>query len=312
MPSTQHQKIRRLYFLCLLLLFICGVPLLLLFASGYRFSDGLELVKRGGIYISVSRSGALVMVDDEFSRQTSFFVRDVFQQNVRPGEHTVRVTHPETHEWYRRFLVESQKVTPLFPFLVPRTFDLDPIVRFEEDQSATSSVPRVETGEYQRVSELFFERVASSTAIGGFVRVSTARQAVSATTTQATSSVLDHVASEFRATDGKTEIWHTDSSLFAYWRDQNDWAPLRFCNQYSCDNPMKVIETDEPIKHIDFYPGRDDVIIYSTKSGVFVVEVDRRPEQVHRRIFFGNDIDFRVSGGRIYLKDGSALAVVNL
>ncbi len=311
MPDRSKSGFRTIYFYILLAFFVVGLPVLILYSVGYRFDSELGLVKRGGVYISVPLSGAEVSLNGEFQRETGFFTREIFIQNVNPGEHDILVFRPDYIPWSKRFLVEPQTVSTLFPFLLPREYQINEIQRLATSTSPqTGGVVATTSEEYLSISNFFISRTSSSTAPLGFIEKDNARVAVEATTTLATTSILDYIPENLRVSNGSTIIWHSDFDIYAYWQDSSGWLPPRFCNQFTCKNLMLVASSAGEINHIDFYPGRDDVIIYSVEDGVYVVEIDKRPVQIHERIIFGEDVTFRIVGNRIFIKDGKEMAEI--
>ena len=73
---------------------------------------------------------------------------------------------------------------------------------------------------------------------------------------------------------------------------------------------MPVLTLDERILHVDFYPGRDDVILYTLSDGIYVAEIDKRPWPVRERIIYGDNIDFRIENNNIYIKEGGVIVEI--
>ena len=64
-----------------ILIFLIVAPLLILYASGYRFDTTLGFATTGGINITSPLSGANIYLGDTLERTTSIFQKSVFVQN---------------------------------------------------------------------------------------------------------------------------------------------------------------------------------------------------------------------------------------
>ena len=63
--ATALKNKRRVYLVGFVVLFFLCVPVVLLFANGFRFEGGAGFVKTGGIYISVPYADAVVSMNGE-------------------------------------------------------------------------------------------------------------------------------------------------------------------------------------------------------------------------------------------------------
>lgn len=304
MPTPLTPRKRLIYFFILTAIFLAGVPVLVLYSTGWRLGDGFALEQRGGIYVSVPENGADVVIDNEYRMTTQFLRHDYFQQSLEPGQHWIAVRHEDYHEWYKEVNVQEQNVTPVYPFLVPLEYEMQKLV--EVDPLATSTVATtsraLDSNDFEEIANLFeLEETATSTNMLGTL-LSSARVTANATVTPATATP-DLLESYQRITEGDTVVWFDGNTVYAYW-DDDDWQPQRFCNDVTCVNPMPVVTDERGITHVGFYPGRDDVIIFTLSDGVYVAEIDKRPRQVYQRIFEGRDVDFRREGNTLYIRDG--------
>lgn len=283
---------RRMYFFLFLALFLLAIPVLVLYTSGYRLGDNLQLVKTGGIYISAPGSGAEIYVNNKIGKITNILQHDFFEQNLTPGTYFIFVYKEGYWPWSKELQVHEQLVVDAYAFLVPREPKTEEITKI---LPKTADNP---TGgpnsSYQDVLALFSSRISTSTAM----RLNT--ETASATTT---------------VTRDKVQLIRTDSTISAKWLGDINKAPFYFCDEYKqkCAGKINIFTSPTKIKTFDFYPGRNDVILIARKNGIYAVEADVRKIQNFALVYAGNDPDFRIgSDGGFYVKDGSAFYRVTL
>ena len=127
LPRGQRQN----FFFLLLGLFMVTLPLLFLYAAGYRFELGGEgaFVSTGGIYVAAERSGAEIYIDNELVRETRTFRTAFYAQGLEPGTHRVHVQKPGHNTWVKELPVYAHIVTEAEAFnlpLVPTARTLSP------------------------------------------------------------------------------------------------------------------------------------------------------------------------------------------
>jgi len=305
--SSQFTYRKRLYyFFILAIVFIIGVPFLVLYATGYRFGEELELEKRGGIYVTVPQSGASIFIDWMQYHTTAFLSHDYLKQDAVVGDHEVEVRHPDYKTWYREVEVKPQTVTPLYPFLVPLEYE----IRTLYSTSTLSELPLEERegvtfDEYERIMTLF-EVTETATSTRKVRSLNTLLSDAVVATTTPELATPDDILPYHQITKDDITVWYDGYTIYAYW-DNEDWLPERFCNKHSCVNPMAVLTTSQRITHVDFYPGRDDVILYTLPDGIYVAEIDKRPWPVREQILYGRGIDFRIENNNLYVKEGNRI-----
>ncbi len=123
LPPTRPlpQRHRRYTFLLLLGLFMVAIPLLYLYATGYRydFTGKNNFISTGGIFIGAERTGAEIYIDSELVRETRVFRRAFYAQNLDPGTHRVHVQRPGSHTWVKELPVYPHLVTEAQAFNLP-------------------------------------------------------------------------------------------------------------------------------------------------------------------------------------------------
>jgi hypothetical protein len=129
---------RKLTFAFLVLIFVVSIPVLYLYATGYRFdfSRPTNFIGTGGIYVAAERTGAEIYIDGELVRETRVFRRAFYAQNLDPKTHRVHVQKEGHHTWVKELPVTPHRVTEAQAFNLP----LYPQVRvISEWVSATGS-----------------------------------------------------------------------------------------------------------------------------------------------------------------------------
>ncbi|MCI5108482.1 MAG: hypothetical protein MRY49_01385 [Candidatus Pacebacteria bacterium] len=278
---------RRIYFIVFAVLFVVAVPIVITYAVGYRldFVESLILTERGGIYVYTPLAGVDIYVDDEKKLKTGLFSREYFTQNLKPGRYFIKAEHPDFLSWGKYVQVNAQRVASLYPFFVPKDFVATEIPELVDDSSEATTTPELIKNEsYTIYMELFDEKVDPEEEI-------------------------------IKRTFGNTEVWYEEYRLYAKWLGRGDWIPAYFCQNEHCINPSIFLELNSKLTHFEFYPGRDDVVIFSAEDGgVYVVEIDTRPEQTISTIYQSDNlVDFRVYDRDILvIKDNDKIITVNL
>jgi hypothetical protein len=256
-PQLQplSQTNRRLVFLSMLALFSILVPVLVLYATGYRFNwmsteTSFRIV--GGMYITNSAEDTEIIVNGEPVQNMRIFQRAAYIQNVPAGLHEVYVEGDGLTTWVKNLPVFAQLVTearsfnlPVVPNVRVITQWVDPVtsagVLFEPAtstpfSSATTTSLLIATtstatstysvnNEYVYVASLFASSTATSsddTRQGldfGALRstISSATTSVEATTTKRSQDVM---------------LFERDGEVFARWMGEDRRRPYYYCVNY--------------------------------------------------------------------------------
>ena len=121
---------RTIFFYGLLSIFIIIVPLLVLYANGYRYNpwdDNPTFTITGGMYIATQDDDSLIFVNDELVENTRFFRRATYVQNLTPGLHRVHVQGEGLQTWVKNLPVYQQIVTEAAAFTIPERPQVRPI-----------------------------------------------------------------------------------------------------------------------------------------------------------------------------------------
>src|SRR3989338_1225668 len=102
---------RKIYLLIAFTIFVLVSPILILYATGYRFEKLFKLTEVGGLYITAPLSNADIYVNDELVKRTSAFQKNVFIQNLEPGSYDIKVERRDSQSWVKRLAVFPKTVT---------------------------------------------------------------------------------------------------------------------------------------------------------------------------------------------------------
>lgn len=278
-------KRRRIYLGFFSVIFIVTIPLLILYATGYRLSSALNIIRTGGLHISVPYSGAQVHIGDEIIKETSVFQKNIFIQNLRPGSYEVKVTKDGMQTWSKRLIVFPQTVTEGFSFLISKQPIIEEVSEFlvdknSEPSTTTKSVPKklIKNSTYSEAILLF-----------------------------STSTNKTATSTEFLKTKRKLSVENINGVLHVIWQGDQDSTPYYFCINQICKKEV-VIKTGSKVKSFDFFPGRDDLLVVALSGGIFVVDIDDRSGHNIQYLMEASNLDFRIKDGEtIYIKDGKKL-----
>ena len=112
------RQTRVIFLLSLSVLFIAVVPLVMLYANGWRFSPSLGLYKTGGVFVAVPYSGVTVSINGDEVGTTGLLQRGFYIGNLAPSTYVVRAAGQDYYPWERMLVVEPQLVTDARAFLM--------------------------------------------------------------------------------------------------------------------------------------------------------------------------------------------------
>lgn len=293
-------KIRRRYFIGLLITFIVFAPLLVLYASGYRVTSDFRIIKTGGIYVEVPVSGASFFVNDMFEGQGSLFQKSFFIQNLVPRTYTVRIDREGYHDWRKEVDVYPQLITHGKALMLPKEPERIRLVPI----TATTSVATTTEEIYEEVVDTEYDALLAL-----FAATSTGVHAFSE---GATTTILYNNATTTVRELGDIGIWRDKVGLHAWWLGDEERLPYFFCELTTCRREILVSEEGDRIRHFDFLSNENQFVIVEWPDGVFVTELDTRSPQNVQPLYPIAGAQFRVVGGDIYVLDTEKLFRVEL
>lgn len=281
-------KRRRLYLLLCAVAFLAFVPLFTLYATGYRFTFGniWGIIRTGGVFVSVPEAGAQAYLDGSLVRSTGFFQRNVFIQNLKPGSYEISIEKEGFQPWKKNLTVVPTTVAEAHAFLLPALPPFADIPRFLPPRlraSTATATPAQSGSPFSRGAENPSYREALL---------------LFSTTTPA------HFGKKLSLrTDGKT--------IIVSWSGSSASAPYYFCARGPCTEEV-VFTLHSPPLDARFFPGRDDILIVRTVRGIYALDLDPRPPRNVQTFIEGENLDFRIEDGVLYVKRGSAYSFLSL
>lgn len=264
---------RRLYLYGLVAVFVLCLPFVMFYANGYRFKSGIGFVRTGSIIISIGEGNAVLSMNGVEIGTSGFLRHNFYVDNLTPGAYQILVTHEGDHPWHRSVIVEEELVTDAQAFLVPK--EIDPILLVDGTKAplSTTTIPHAT---YESYRTAFLPSKATSTLI-----------------------VASHnPTSEVVALE--------DGNVLVRWTDAETLPPSRFCRGPSfCGTLIPIESGKQQATNAEFFGGG---VVYTTKEGgVFLGEIDIRPEPLMVQLYPVRGANFRIVEGHLIVKDGAAL-----
>jgi len=112
--------------------------------------------------------------------------------------------------------------------------------------------------------------------------------------------------------DASIAVFVEDSIIKAQWLLDSKEVPTFFCPDTSCPNEINITPTQQKINSINFYPGRNDVIVFGTTGGVFALEVTNHKNPNFQPIISSSNPKAYIEGNLLYALEDSTLGKVIL
>ena len=281
---------RFIYLGIFIILFLILIPVVVLYSTGYTISSNFTLEKTGGIYVYSTEPNVSIYINDKLERQTNSFQKGFFASDLTPKQYSIRVQKDKFSQWNKTVVVSPQQVAEAYPFLIPNQMDMATITPKIIDSNGVSITNPV----YVAIANLFNPNKITT-------HISTSTPA----TTSPEALAVPHQ---------KVKVWKVKDSIYAEWTGDSSDTPFYFCSQKpsTCSTKILVYKV-AGLGSVDFYPGRNDVILFGTKDGIFVTELDMRPQQNIVTLLSGQGYDFRISDGeQVFIKTNRGYFQANI
>lgn len=298
---------RRILTVVFILLFLFLAPIIIFYANGTIMGDGWNILATGGVSIRSMESGSQLFVNGKLKDTASFFTRDYFLKNLRPGIYTILVKKDGYNDLTNKILVYPNKVVESNVFMLPKEIVITEIRKFNTDaeQYATSTKEKPKANpNYEIISALF----STSSMVQKYTSV---LQSTTSTTTKYRLGTKENPIKNRRLV-----LWSDKNSAFLGWDGNIDSAPKIFCeyvkDDIKCDSQLTIYSFSEPIKNLDFFLGNMEIVIVSVGDKIFAIEAEQNPDKKPQLIYSGKKPDFRVLNNTIYIKDDNFLGQVEI
>lgn len=173
-----EKSTRRKLFYTMVGLFAVLIPLILLYSRGYTIDfQNRGLVPTGGVFIKVIQPDAKVLVNSEFSRETSFIAHGALLTGLLPKRYAIRVEKDGRQSWEKAVrVVDSEVLEFRNVFLPPAT--ITPTVLYNARRTPVSLFAltgrqevAIETGRTEGPTSVFVVHPETRTARINFARV---------------------------------------------------------------------------------------------------------------------------------------------
>lgn len=263
---------RSLFLGAAIAVFIIVLPLLLLYVSGYRLSYEKKAIVETG-GIYIHTEG----IDGEISVSSQNLEKPLEKisgliQGLDPNTYTVNLRKEGFSSWQKNVEVFASKVNDVHPFQIP----LSPTIEDIPEMIKNSSGKNIVNTLFKTTKKLFTEE------------------------------------NKVRETSNVT-LARIDNHLIAIWKGNPSNPPHFFCNTPNiCSNAIVVSNNITEDSVWDFFPKRDDVVIFTTKDGIYVSEIDPFGGKNEHAIIIGEYISFRLKGDILYIQNEEKLSSIDL
>lgn len=296
------QRERRNFFIILLGLFVLTLPLLFLYATGYRFEFGNQdpFISTGGLYVAAERTGASIYIDDELVRETRTFRKAFYAQGLEPGIHKVHVQKPEHHTWVKELPVYPHLVTEAQAFNLPVVPQVRTISPWKNSLGETVvfdaiSVVASSTNAIVRATTTTTTGLIADTEFATLVQSFATTSPI--TTTRAPLFIESGAETDDSATTTKTfngvQLTEVDGDVYASFIGAREQMPYYYCAKdfSSEDDPVFDVQAEpagempEPlIGPVQYIP--DDAVCEPT------IKIDRQGQIVSEFDFYPGSSDW--------------------
>ncbi len=280
MMKPLSRKKRQIYLGALVVIFLGAIPLLMLYATGYRINSAFAVFKTGGILVQNQLSGTDILLNGKLVKTTNLFQRSIFLDNLKPGVYSIEAQKDGYQSWKQKLAVLPEQVSQTAVFILPKQVEINEVTSFiiststvtTSESGTTTSVEKVKTfkssnPDYAKVKMIFENPLLAST-----TRI-------------------------FQ----KVHIGYTKNELLVKWAGLSEDTPQNLCSIERC-----FIESKFPIsgiRDLDFYPGRSDVVVVSGGSDIYAKQIDARDAPPLQKIYHGTAPSFRLDSEVIYIRD---------
>lgn len=306
------KKKRLSYLFGLTVVFFLLLPVIILYAIGYRLGDvsWLDLESTGGIFVRTERSGVEVYVDGVIDNKTGIFQHNFLISDLEPGVHELLVRADGYNQWVKKVEVFAEKVTEINPYLVHNETILEMLSQYVlPDGSVVTATSTVElkkitnkmvNPEYFAASKLFASSSPTSIATSSRVLFASVN--------------FNSVGKKGLVLKNKVALWQEGNDLFVEWLGDKDGAPYYFCSADEVCEIKKKIPIGNKFSHFDFYPGKNNYVLVVLSDGIYVHETDDRTSAQNKAVLIpGKNLDFRINtDGTLYVKGPGAIYVADL
>jgi len=269
-------RTRRLYLAAFVSMFFAILPLVIMYADGWRWKKELGFYKTGGVYVSVPYPDADVSIDGEPVGHSGFLERSFYIGDLAPSAYVIRASREGYRSWGRVVVVEPQLVTDTEVVLIPTEILA---TRLVVSGAATSGVTLIPRDQYAVYSAAFASVIASTTVP--------------------------------QDESNGVGLYVLGGDVYVRWMPEEAFPPSRFCGRPSfCVRDIVLGRNEGTVLTARFFRGG---VVFATKEGdVYFAEADARPTPLIAQIFHAENVDVRVVDDTLIVKSGTDLYRISL
>lgn len=341
---------RKYIFFLSILAFLSLSSAVLFYSQGYSLDRNFSLHQTGGIYIGTPISDSEIFVNNTREKTSGLLNRGLFLSNIKAGEYSVLVAKDGFWPWAKNVEIKSGLVTEVRAIMLPENPKGELILKgnftniwaspqhniliLEEQKNSSYRLSFYLPKEnlFLTNSSLATEKILTFTkeisniiwekdsilfkSNKGPVSISFNLTDHTATASFLSSPIENILATERTNTRNDEKIWWEPETnkVFIDWLKDKTEIPYYLCEDKNCQLPIQLFQGRFPIKNIEFFPGRKDVIILAVGNGVYALEVDGRNGRLAYPIYKGKSPTFTLINNEenIYVLDDNSIIKVYL
>lgn len=256
-----------------------------LYKSGLRLSNDLEPVRVTAVSITSNVDSPQIYLNNREQKIKSNDGRYLLN-NITPGLHSFVISKDGYWPWAKTVSIVENNARTLFAFMFP--MDGIPVTKLSAN-----------TAEY----------IKADTAIRNLVLPVPKYAGVEFTPDESIVKWLDkNVPLRKISRDGNSALYVDSNTIYVAWISETEPTPHYFCEENPCKLIVPVIVTNSPVKSVDFYRGRSDVIIFTEGKVIYAIGADREGTQNFQPLYKGvNPYFFQDDSNVLYIKDDSSI-----
>lgn len=261
-----------------------------LYKSGLRLSNNLEPVRVTAVSITSNVDNPQIYLNNREQKIKSNDGRYVLN-NITPGFHSFVISKDDYWPWAKTVSIAENNTRTLFAFMFP--MDGIPVTQLSSNMT---------------------EYVKADSAIRNLVLPVSKYAGVQFTPDESIAKWLDiNIPLRKISRDRSTALYIDNNTIYVAWISDTEPPPHYFCEENPCKLIVPVIVTNTPVKSVDFYKGRSDVIIFTEGGVIYAIEADREGTQNFQPLYKGtNPYFYQDENNVLYIKDGNSIFSSNL
>lgn len=288
--GSGSDRFTKIYLLLWGITVLVGLVALIFYKFGYRLTKELEPVKVGSIELASNENRSQIFLNNREQQLPLENGRYVLRK-ITPGLHSILVSKDGFWPWAKTVAVAPNNTRPLYAFTFPM-------------EGVTVKTVPANTPEHGQTLKTLLNYILPELKLGSppLRRDESLSQWL-----------VSNVPSLKLSSDKTTALYVEDNTAYVAWISETEPPPHYFCLENPCKPTIPVIIPNEPLKTVDFYKNRHDVILFAAGAAIYAIEADREGTQNFQPLYKGTDPYFYQTGsGRLYISDRGALLQAEL